>query len=445
MIRFLRPLPDAPLLTGERQAAAYRAGRMVMLIGVTATYSCYYLTRAVLDVAKKPMIGAGVFDADQLGTIGAMMTAAYAVGKLVNGWIADRVNVARFLPLGLFLSAMVNLAMGSNTGFAVACTLWLLNGYVQGAGAGASVRGLTQWFSGREYGRVYGFWSGAHSAGELLTLVGTAALISHAGWRAGFIGPGIACAIVALVAAVVLKDRPRAYGLPEVNAWKGEPHEEEGGSTLGAQLEVLRNPAVWICALASAFMFVTRFGIKSWGVYYLQETHGFTLVGASLMIGINSVSGFAGSLAYGWVSDVWFKGRRPPATLLFGVVEILALVLMFYGPRSTPLLIVSLFVYGFALSGILAVLGGLFAVDLSSRRATGMAMGFIGFISYIGATIQEKVSGVLIKSNTTTLPDGTKHVDFSLPVAIWVISSVVSMLLAATLWRVRTRSSRVGA
>src|SRR5262245_61116233 len=398
VIGFLRPLPAAPPLEDEqRRLRAYRAGRATMLLGVTAIYACYYLTRSVLDVAKKPMITAGVFDADQLGTIGALMTAAYGVGKLVNGWFADRVNVARFLPLGLFLSALVNLVMGQNTSFMLACALWMLNGYFQGIGAATSVRGLTQWFSASERGRVYGFWSRAHSGGELLTLVGTAALVAQTGWRAGFIGPGSACAIVAGVAALVLKDRPEAYGLPEIHAWKREPYDDSVGSTRAAQLEVLRNPAVWICAIASALMFVTRFGIKSWGVYYLQETHGFSLVGASLMIGLNSSSGFFGSIAYGFVTDVLFKGRRPPATLLFGLVEVAALITMFYGPRSNVLLVVSLFVYGFALSGILAVLGGLFAVDLSSKQATGMAMGFIGFISYLGATIQEKLSGMLIK------------------------------------------------
>ena len=435
MLGFLRPLPEAPPLPEARRAAAYRAGRATMLLGVTALYACYYLTRSVLDVAKGPMIAAGAFDADQLGTIGAMMTAAYGVGKLVNGFIADRVNVARFLPLGLFVSALLNLAMGSNDGFLAACGLWLLNGYAQGVGAAASVRGLTQWFPAREHGRVYGFWSGAHSAGELLTLVGTAALIGHAGWRAGFIGPGIACAGVALVAALVLKDRPQAYGLPPAHAEADEGHV----STREAQLEVLRNPAVWICALASALMFVTRFGVKSWGVYYLQQTRGFSLVGAGALIGINSVSGLAGSMVYGWVSDVVFRGRRPPATLLFGAAQVLALLVLFYGPRSTPLLVLALFVYGFALSGILAVLGGLFAVDLSSRRATGMAMGFIGFISYLGATIQERWSGHLIQAHTTTLADGTRHVDFSGPIAIWIGASVLSMVVAATLWRVRPR------
>jgi OPA family sugar phosphate sensor protein UhpC-like MFS transporter len=437
---FLKPLPDAtPVDDAGARDAAYARGRVTTLVGITAVYSFYYVVRAVLDVAKKPLISAGVFDADQLGTIGAMMTGAYAVGKLVNGWIADRVNVARFLPLGLFLSAMVNLAMGANTAFGVAAVLWMLNGYVQGVGASTSVRGLTQWFAGSERGRVYGIWSGAHSAGEFLTLIGTASLIAHAGWRAGFFGPGIACAGVALIAALVLKDRPQAYGLPDVHDWKDEPHDD-APSTRTAQLEVLRHPAIWTCAIASALLFVTRFGIKSWGVYYLQETHGFSLVGASFLVGLNAVSGLLGAFAYGCVSDVWFRGRRPPATLLFGVLEVAALLALFYGPPSIPLLVAALFVYGFALSGILAVLGGLFAVDLSSKRAAGLAMGFIGFVSYVGATIQEKVAGALIRANTVTLPDGSTRVDFTQPIAIWVGASIASLLVAATLWRVRRRS-----
>jgi OPA family sugar phosphate sensor protein UhpC-like MFS transporter len=218
MLGFLRPLPEAPPLPKARRAAAYRAGRATMLLGVTALYACYYLTRSVLDVAKGPMIAAGAFDADQLGTIGAMMTAAYGVGKLVNGFIADRVNVARFLPLGLFVSALLNLAMGSNDGFLAACALWLLNGYVQGVGAAASVRGLTQWFPAREHGprvrllerRALGGRAadarrhgGAHCARRLAR---------------GVHRPGIACAGVALVAALVLKDRPQAYGLPPAHA-----------------------------------------------------------------------------------------------------------------------------------------------------------------------------------------------------------------------------------
>jgi MFS transporter, OPA family, sugar phosphate sensor protein UhpC len=437
----LEPLPDQALrLEVAARDALYRATRTRMITALTLLYAFFYTTRGVLDVVKKPLIDANVFDADQLGTIGTCLLAAYAVGKLVNGVIADRVRVSRFLALGLGASAVMNILMGLNSVYLFACALWLMNGYCQGVGAATSVRSLTHWFSGSERGRAYGVWSAAHSIGEGATLIVTATIVVHLGWRFGFLVPGVACLIIALVALFVLRDRPQAYGLPEVHEWKGEAHEDAAPTTRDAQLDVVRNPAIWICAVASAFLFVTRYGVKSWGVLYLQEERGYSLPSASFSIALNTLTGMFGSVAYGFVSDLGFKGRRPPATLLFGLVEILALVVMFYGPRNGWVLTLALAVYGFSLSGILAVLGGLLAVDVSSKRAAGMAMGFIGFISYLGAAMQEKLSGMFLKSHTIVLADGTRHIDdWSGPIALWIGGSVASAILAATLWRVKPR------
>ena len=438
---FLRPLPDAAKqLEGSARDLLYRATRTRVITALTLVYAFFYTTRSVLDVVKKPLIDANVYDADQLGTIGTCLLLAYAVGKLVNGFIADRVRVSRFLALGLGLSAVANIAMGFNTAYLVACALWAANGFFQGVGAATSVKSLTQWFSGKERGRAYGTWSAAHSIGEGATLLVTSAIVAELGWRAGFLSPGIACVAVALAALLVLRDRPQAYGLPEVHDWKGEAHTDTTGSTREAQLEVLKSPAIWTCAIASALMYVTRYGVKSWGVLYLQEERGYSLPSASATIAMNALAGFFGSVVYGFVSDLLFKGRRPPATLLFGVLEVGALLVLFYGPHNGYVLNAALFVYGFTLSGILAVLGGLLAVDVSSKKAAGMAMGFIGFISYIGASIQEKLSGVLLKAHTVVMPDGSKHIDdWSTPIAVWIGASIASALVAATLWRVKSR------
>jgi OPA family sugar phosphate sensor protein UhpC-like MFS transporter len=437
----LRPLPDAALrLEGAARDALYRATRARVLTALTLVYAFFYTTRGVLDVVKKPLLDGGIFDANQLGTIGTCLLTAYAFGKLLNGLVADHVRVSRFIALGLGVSAVLNILMGLNTAYLVACALWLMNGYSQGVGAATCVRSLTQWFSGSERGRAYGVWSAAHSLGEGATLIVTASIAVHLGWQAGFIAPGIACLIVAIASLFVLRDRPQVYGLPEVHDWKGEPHTDTTASTRTAQLDVIRNPAIWICALASAFLFVTRFGVKSWGVLYLQEQRGYSLPSAAAFIALNTLSGLFGSVVYGFMSDVAFKARRPPATLLFGIVEIAALVVLFFGPRNAWVLTAALVVYGFTLSGILAALGGLMAVDVSSKRAAGMAMGFIGFISYLGAATQEKLSGLFLKAHTVIAADGSKHIDdWSKPIALWIGGSVVSLILAATLWRVRHR------
>ena len=76
-------------------------------------------------------------------------------------------------------------------------------------------------------------------------------------------------------------------------------------------------------------MYVTRYGINSWGVLYLQKARGYTLLEANSIVGVNAFSGFLGSIAYGFLSDVVFKARRPPATLLYGVVEVISQHLSF--------------------------------------------------------------------------------------------------------------------
>lgn len=41
-----------------------------------------------------------------------------------------------------------------------------------------------------------------------------------------------------------------------------------------AQRQVLMMPAIWILALSSAFMYISRYAINSWGVFYLEAQKG---------------------------------------------------------------------------------------------------------------------------------------------------------------------------
>lgn len=43
-----------------------------------------------------------------------------------------------------------------------------------------------------------------------------------------------------------------------------------------AQKSVLKNPAIWILAFSSAFMYISRYAVNSWGVFYLQAEKGYS-------------------------------------------------------------------------------------------------------------------------------------------------------------------------
>ncbi len=438
-IKFFATGKDQPVIQDQKIVdPLYRKQRFRIMIAITVGYGIAYTCRLALSVVKKPLIDGEIMSPEELGLIGSALFYAYAFGKFTNGFLADHANVKRFFATGVFLSALVNLAMGRTELLWVWVVLWGLNGWFQGFGAPTGAVVLSRWFSNRERGRFYGIWSTGHALGEGLTFVGSGALVSFFGWQAGFWGPGVLCLFVAVVIYIYMQDRPQTLGLPSIAEWKNDHGEvQKDQNTWQAQVSILKRPTIWILGLSSAMMYVTRYAINSWGILYLQEAKGYTLIEAGSIIGVNTVAGLAGCVAYGYISDKLFRARRPPVTLIFGFVEILALLVIFFTPPGHPVILTSAFIiYGFTLSGLLAALGGLFAIDISPKKAAGAAMGFIGVFSYMAAGLQDQISGFLIQQGITMI-DGVRHYDFSNAIFFWVGGSVLSMILAITLWRAK--------
>jgi len=423
----------------------YKRHRLRIMLAITIGYGLVYTCRLALSMVKKPLIDGGIFTPVELGIIGSALFYTYAFGKLTNGFLADHMNLKIFFAFGVLVSALLNIGMGFSTILWVSVLLWGLNGWFQGFGAPTGAVALATWFSNRERGRMYGIWSTAHAIGEGLTFVGVAGIVTLLGWRAGFWGPGALCIVVAVGLYLLMQDRPQTLGLPRVADWKQDYVSADGGkggtqeSTWSLQLTILKIPAIWILALSSASIYVTRYAINSWGVLYLQEAKGYTLMQAGGVISVNTVAGILGAVAFGFMSDKLFSARRPPTNVIFAAMEIVGLLMVFFGPPGKPaFMTVAFFIYGFGLTGLVTSLGGLFALDIAPKRAAGAAMGFIGVFSYIGAALQDQISGHLIERGITII-DGVRHYDFTTVIWFWVGSSVLSFVLATCLWRVRMR------
>lgn len=420
--------------------ALFRRHRLRVMLAITLGYGFIYTCRLGLSIVKKPLIDGGIFTVEELGMIGAALFYGYASGKFINGFLSDYVPPRIFFSASILLSAIINVFMGTSTFLWISITLWALNGFVQGMAAPSAVISITNWFSLHERGRCYGIWSASHSIGEGITFYVVAAIVSAFGWRYGFITPGILCIAVAAWVFSFLRNAPRTMGLPDVSEWKNEPTQTaDGQETWRTQKVIFGIAAIWLVAISSSLMYVTRYAINSWGVLYLQEIRGYSLLDAGWFLAVNTIAGIAGSIAYGFISDKLFDARRPPANLIFAIVEVLALLVIFYGPVNDVVLTLAFALYGAALSGLVASIGGLFAVDIAPRGATGAAMGFVGVFSYLGAAMQENVSAKLISDNMQ-LVDGVRVYDFDTAIVFWIGTSVVSMLLAVSLWNTKIRN-----
>ncbi|MGN1221340.1 MAG: MFS transporter [Candidatus Cryptobacteroides sp.] len=433
---FAMSRPSEPLKDEKAIQSRYSRLRWQVFLSATLGYGLYYVCRLSLNVIKKPIVDTGVLTEGELGMIGSGLFITYAVGKLCNGFLADRSNIRRFMSIGLLITALVNLILGFTTSFGVFLVLWAINGWAQSMGAPPCVVSLSRWFGNKERGSFYGFWSSSHNIGEALTFIATSAIVAAFGWQWGFRGAGlIGLAGFALV-AIFMRDTPQSCGLPSIAQYKGEETSqtkaEEGKSVGELQKMVLKNPAIWMLALSSAFMYISRYAVNSWGIFYLEAEKGYTNLEASSIISISSVCGIIGTVTSGFVSDVLFKGRRNIPAVIFGLMNILGLTLFLFGPRSMD--IVSMIIFGLAIGALICYLGGLMAVDVAPKGASGAALGVVGIASYIGAAVQDVISGFTIQSGKVAAEGAAASYDFSAVAWFWIGAATLSVICTILVW-----------
>lgn len=435
--------PDAtPLTDPEEIKRRYRKNRVSVFLSITLGYAMYYVVRQGYSVVKKPLLDSGVFDAKQLGAIGSVFFFTYMIGKCVNGFLADRLNIKRFLALGLLGSATILTVMGFCSSFYLFAVMWGLCGWFQTFGAAPCIVSLNQWFSHKERGTLYGIWFSAHNIGTGLTYIFTAYLVGAFGWQMGFIAPGLLGITAAFLLYLFMYDRPEVYGLPPVAVYSGEQtyaeHKAKDKPVLKAQLGVILRPAVWILGLSSAACYITRYAFESWGVVFLTEAKGYSLAKASGIISISQFAGIAGAITCGWISDRFFNHKRSAPCLLFGIFFVLSTAMFVYVPAGYQWSdYVSMVVFGYTVYALVTYLGGLMAVDICSRKATGAAMGVIGLFSYAGASLQEAIGGYLIDSHKTLGATGEIVYNFTAVGNFWVIASAFALLLPLLVWNAK--------
>ncbi|MBO4476532.1 MAG: MFS transporter [Bacteroidales bacterium] len=445
------PMPAAQV-PAEKVDKSYKRLRMQTFLAATFGYALYYVCRLSVGVMKQPIIDAGLLNATQLGTIGACLYWAYAVGKFINGFLADSVNIKRFMATGLVLSVTMNFIMGilgvsamegniaNTTLFVVFAVCWAINGWAQSMGAPSCVIALTRWFPLRIRGTFYGFWSSSHNIGEGLSFVFVSAIVAALGWRWGFFGAALAGMIGVLLIVFFFHASTESKGLPPIETLAGEipsepvPASEKRAEVRRLQAAVIRNPGVWILAASSAFMYMSRYAINEWGIIFLQEVRGYSLTEAGAIVGINPIFGLIGTVFSGWFSDAVFKGDRKYPAFVAGILEAIALCLFLFGGPQKWVSIVSMVLFGIAIGVLISFLGGLMAVDLVPRKATGAALGIVGMASYAAAGLQNIVTGVLLDGQMVEVNGVMVH-DYKYVSIFWLGAAIISFLLPILNWK----------
>lgn len=451
MLNWFKKSSPAPRIADENVVnRRYRSYRWQQAMSMTLGYAIFYVCRLSFSATKKGLIDGGWYSAQEIGWVGSAMLFAYAFGKISHGFLADRANIRRYMAFGLFVSAMMNFIIGWYVPAILLVAIWFVNGFAQACGATCSIVGISRWYRKCERGTFYGLFSMSNNFGEALAYILTSIVMVYAAkwfdiepvqnlfnylgtwfvstppttdghygngaaWRSGFWGAAFLGMLGVLLLTKFFRDSPESEGLPSVPEWAHEKpdavEKAAAGDVRRGQMLAIKNWAIWTLAVAGGLFAMTRYAIIDWGMFFLQVKKGYAGTTAATIISINSIVGGFSSAACGYITDKFFHGRRDGFVFIAGLMNITALSIFMFGPADCLWLdVIAMVLFGLAVGILLTFLGGLMAVDLAPRIATGAALGIVGMGSYIGAGISSLFSGYLVKPIGKTaemLPDGS--------------------------------------
>ena len=185
----------------------------VMLFG----YVGYYICRKNLSAAVPLMGDEFGYSNSELGLIALYSEIAYAVGKLINGPLADRIGGKSIFLTGMIGAILCNLAFSQGSSLGYFIVVWCVCRYFLSMGWGGLAKVIGHWYEPERNGTVMGFISlNFQFGGVVATLFAGAIVAAGGGWREVFIYPPLVLFLIFVWSYLASKNSPRDL-IPDTN------------------------------------------------------------------------------------------------------------------------------------------------------------------------------------------------------------------------------------
>jgi sugar phosphate permease len=359
-----------------------------------ATYAGFYLGRVNLSSALPDLRSDLGWSAQTAGTVATGFFLAYAAGQLVAGQLGDRRSPRRLVLFGMVASALLNLAFGALNDFVPLLIVWSANGFFQAFGWAPMLKLLANWHTPAGRRRVAGVFATSFVVGNALTWVLAGWLTANYGWRWALWLPGAAMLLLALLWALLMRDRPEEVGL---SVPEDRPDAGTGGhqGVTGAGL-VPAFRRVWPLTLAALGGGFVLFALVVWTPSLLVDTLGLGLGAASSLATLLPVAGVVGTLLTGWLATTRMAGREARLAALL-LAALAALALLFPTAASSTFASAALLaLIGAAAYGASSLLLSTLPLLLSARHETAGVAAVVDFAFNLGASLGGAAVGLLV-------------------------------------------------
>ncbi|GAB2736072.1 MFS transporter [Salinifilum aidingensis] len=328
-----------------------------------------------------------------LGTFTVLQVGVYAAMQIPTGVLVDRFGPRKVLTAALLFLGLGQVLLAAAQSYPTGLLARGVLGFGDALTFVSVLRLIAAHFSGRRYPLVTSLTTAMGYVGNLAATVPLAMALAGQGWTPTFLVVGLCTAAFAAVAALSLRDAPRAATARATRSEEGSA----SGSLLQQVSGAWRVPGTrlgfWV---HFSTMFAPNVLTLLWGVPFLVQGQGFEPAAASAMLMVFVFGSMFGGPAVGAViaRKAWV---RMPLTAAYLMGALLVWAVLLSWPGSIPLGVLLPAFALLSLGGPVSTVGFMLARDYNPMHRVGTSTGVVNVGGFVATTIASLLVGMLVQ------------------------------------------------
>lgn len=419
-----------------------------LIFGILGTiYFLACLHRVAPTVIARDLAQAFNADAVVLGLIASSYFYLYSAVQPPVGILTDTIGPRMVVTIFTIIAAAGGFIFGTASNAAMS----MLGRALIGVGVGGvfvpSLKIFSKWFRASEFASLTGILLAISGLGGLSAALPLTYLVLFLGWRLSFVLLGAFSLFLALICWVVVRDRPEDKGWPpmEIEVAQSQPVASELPEDMRTFKRlglIFRSFNFWMITLALFFsggVSLTFQGL--WAVPYLIDAYGLSRAKAGGLLMLIPFGFAVGALVFGLLIDRLALNRKSVVICSMSLSISCWIILLFFGGRSSYLLVVPLFLaLGLLGGGYLTVIMTI-TKELFPTWLTGTAVGLINPAAFLATALYQPLTGFLL-DRVGPLDSGAYPLEaYQLVFIVFLISLSIALIATIMLSLPKTNAS----
>ena len=353
---------------------------ILIFIILYISYTAIYVARLNLTVASPLLISSCIANKTQIGIIGGVFSIIYAIGRMINGYAADKIPPYIMISGGLAFAAAGNFIFGLFPPYAALVILWGINAFGQSMLWSSILRIVSEIYSEESAKQKTSYMVTSVAAGNVLGIVISTGILSVFSLSFAFFIPGLITFVLAFAVTVSTKD---------IECGVAEKNEHISLTELFRKKDILTE------VFPAFFHGVIKDNISLWMTVYFVDRFNINLSKSSMFILFIPIVGLVGRLAYPLVFKL-MKYKEHKVSAAAFVLCILCTIPVAMNTSSPIAAVVCLSLIYALISIVNTSILSIFPVNFSKTGNVASVSGIMDFATYCGAGIGSFVYGVVI-------------------------------------------------